>query len=156
MAQPPHFEIENAAYFITTSTLARKQIFRQLRLAEIIIDILLSNRMTWEYTLFACVIMPDHLHVLLQPNGNSGISKVLNEIKGVSSRKINLKLKQGRIWQKGFYDFTIFSDRKFKEKFNYIHFNPVKWNLVKNAEDYPFSSARDYLEKYGAVYYDTS
>ncbi len=156
MAQPPHFELENGAYFITTSTLGRKPIFHEGRITEILVDTLLSNRMAWKYTLFAYVIMPDHLHMLLQPNGDSGISKILNQIKGVSSRKINLKLKEEHIWQKEFYDFTIFSDRKFKEKFNCIHFNPVKWKLVKRAEDYPFSSARDYLEKYGAVYYDNN
>jgi putative transposase len=98
MAQPPHFELENAVYFITTSILGRKQIFRQLPLAEILIDSLLSNKVAWQYTLFAYVIMPDHLHALLQPNGDFGISKILNQIKGVSSRKINLKLKQERVW----------------------------------------------------------
>jgi len=119
-------------------------------------DILLENRQAWGYKLFAYVIMPDHIHLLIQPEGDKKISKILNQIKGVSSRKINLILRQDHIWQKGFYDFTIHRDKKFQEEFNYIHFNPVKWRIVDRAEDYLFSSARYYLKKHGGVYYDVS
>lgn len=50
--------------------------------------------------------------------------------RGDFSRPIN------NFWQKGFFDFTILTDKKFQEKFNYIHYNPVKWGLVERAEDY--------------------
>jgi putative transposase len=154
MAQPPHFDLTNAAYFVTTSTKERLRIFEEEGTSEILLDVLRENREAWGYKLFAYVVMPDHIHLLIQPKSDKKISKILNQIKGVSSRKINLILKQEHVWQKGFYDFTIYSDKKFQEKFNYIHFNPVKWKIVKRAEDYPFSSAGNYLRKYGAVYYD--
>jgi hypothetical protein len=35
---------------------------------------------------------------------------------------------------------------------NYVHDNPVKWNLVKNAEEYDFSSARFFSETLGSPY----
>jgi len=57
------------------------------------------------------------------------------------------------LWQKGFFDFTIFTEKKFKEKFNYIHYNPVKRGLVKQADDYLYSSAKEYKERYGEIYY---
>jgi REP element-mobilizing transposase RayT len=98
-------------------------------------------------------------------------------IKGRTARQINIHreakasptpfnskglMDQGRgdfsrpvtLWQKGFFDFTIFSDEKFKEKFNYIHYNPVKWGLVGRAEDYKFSSAKEYKINYGEVFYE--
>ena len=51
------------------------------------------------------------------------------------------------------FDFTIFTEKKFKEKFNYIHYNPVKWGLVESAENYKYSSATEYKTRYGEVVY---
>ncbi len=93
--------------------------------------------------------MPDHIHLLIRPI-NLGISKTVQLIKGRASRKIN----KGTFWQKGFFDFAILTDKKFGEKFNYIHYNPVKRGLVERAEDYKYSSAMEYKIKYGDVFYE--
>ena len=66
--------------------------------------------------------------------------------RGDLSRPIN-------VWQKGFFDFTILAEQKFKEKFNYIHYNPVKWGLVNKAEEYEYSSASEYKIRYGEVFH---
>jgi hypothetical protein len=47
----------------------------------------------------------------------------------------------------------ILTEQKFKEKFNYIHYHPVKWGLVKNAENYEYSNAPEYKIEYGEVFY---
>ena len=70
-------------------------------------------------------------------------------LKGRASRQIN----EGNFWQKGFLDFTILTEGKFREKFNYIHYNPIKWGLVEKAEDYKYSSAMEYKIKYGESLY---
>lgn len=44
---------------------------------------------------------------------------------------------QYKIWYKSNYDFNVYSDRKFEEKLNYIHNNPLRARLVKNLDDYP-------------------
>jgi REP element-mobilizing transposase RayT len=109
----------------------------------------------WGYIIYAYVIMPDHVHLMIKPLKGNRLAKIMNQIKGVSSRKINALLKQsGNLWQKGFHDFTIYEEKKFKEKFNYIHYNPVKWKLAEFAEDYPFSSAKYYKNMCNAVYYE--
>lgn len=98
--------------------------------------------------LYAYVVMPDHLHLLIKPTG-ADIAQAMKLVKGRSSRRIN----QGSSWQKGYFDFTILKEEQFEEKFNYIHGNPVRRRLVEQAEDYPWSSARDYKEKCGEVFY---
>jgi len=50
-----------------------------------------------------------------------------------------------RFWMAGFDDFIVLSENQFRTKLNYIHNNPVKGGLVKNASDYVFSSACDWL-----------
>ena len=47
---------------------------------------------------------------------------------------------KAKFWQKGFYDFNIYTEKKLKEKFDYMHNNPVKAGLCAKAEDYKWSS----------------
>lgn len=148
MAQPPHFEIDGVIYFITTR-IEHEGFFLTEHEAEIIVNTILDSSTRKEITLYAYVIMPNHMHILIKPI-ICGISKSMQLIKGRSSRYIN----QGNFWQKGFFDFGILTEEKFREKFNYIHFNPVKWGLVKEAEDYKYSSAKAYKVEYGEVFYE--
>jgi len=174
MAQPPHFDIVGAIFFVTTrlneegGPLTNEE-------AGIIQNIIVDMAFKKELKLYAYIVMPNHLHVLIQPFEN-GISKTMQLLKGRSSRKINILREakasptqnntkgttaRGRgdfsrpknVWQKGFFDFTILTEQKFREKFNYIHYNPVKWGLVKKAEEYEYSSALEYKIKYGEVFY---
>ncbi len=50
------------------------------------------------------------------------------------------------IWQKRFYDFNVWSERKRIEKLRYIHRNPVKRGLVEQPEQWKWSSFRSYLD----------
>ena len=48
------------------------------------------------------------------------------------------------VWQRRFYDFHVFSERKRVEKLRYMHRNPVKGGLVQEPEQWPWSSYRSY------------
>jgi len=48
-------------------------------------------------------------------------------------------------WQARYYDFNLWSERKFVEKLRHIHRNPVERGLVPRAEDWGWSSFRHYL-----------
>jgi putative transposase len=174
MAQPPHFDIDDAIFFVTTR-LNEEGCSLTNEEAGIIKNTIVDMAVKKELKLYAYVVMPNHLHVLAQPIEN-GISKTMQLLKGRSSRKINILREakasppkinskvttaRGRgdfsrpmnVWQKGFFDFTILTEQKFREKFNYIHYNPVKWGLVNNAEEYEYSSASEYKIKYGEAFY---
>jgi putative transposase len=148
MAQPPHFEIDGGIYFITTR-LKQEGRFLIEREAEIVVNTVLDSSARKEITLYAYVIMPNYIHILIKPI-MCGISKTMQLIKGRSSRQVT----RGNFWQKEFFDFGILTEEKFREKFNYIHFNPVKWGLVEKAEDYKYSSALAYKMEYEEVFYN--
>ena len=147
MAQPPHFEIDGVIYFVTTR-IKHEGRFLTEHEAEIVMNTILDSSTRKEIILYAYVVMPNHVHILIKPV-TCGISKTMQLIKGRSSRQIN----EGNFWQKGFFDFGVLTKEKFREKFNYIHFNPVKGGLVKEAEDYKYSSAMAYKAEYGEVFY---
>jgi putative transposase len=49
-----------------------------------------------------------------------------------------------RLWQRRFYPFEVFSERKFQQKLDYLHNNPVTRGLVSSPGDWPWSSWRFY------------
>ena len=75
------------------------------------------------------VIMPDHIHLLLQihtdPHGRSitapTISTAIRLFKGTVSKQAGFP-----IWQKGYYDHVIRSERDYQDAWNYIEGNPCK------------------------------
>lgn len=85
------------------------------------------------------VIMPNHIHLLLQIHtDNEGrsmiaptISTVVRLMKGAVSKQAGFP-----VWQKGFYDHVVRSQRDYLDIWNYIEGNPSKWEEDKlyNAE----------------------
>jgi putative transposase len=52
-----------------------------------------------------------------------------------------------QFWQRRFYDFNVWSQKKKVEKLAYMHQNPVKRRLVQNPRDWPWSSCAFYQGK---------
>lgn len=86
------------------------------------------------------VIMPNHVHLLLQIHSDSNgrsliaptISTVVRLMKGTVSKQAGFS-----VWQKGFYDHLIRNDKDYEETWNYIEGNPGRW-----AEDKLYTSPR--------------
>mgnify|MGYP000154715487 CR=1 FL=1 len=97
------------------------------------------------YTIFAGVIMPDHVHLLIQPwlKGTGKfwtIGSLLHSIKGFSARQVPLVMPHiGKLWQDGRHERLILSDRHFHSTVTYIEQNPVAAHLVKPSEAYPYA-----------------
>ena len=89
--------------------------------------------------------MPEHVHLLVSEPERSTLAVALQMLKQVSSRKLGDCAGEKRFWQKRYYDFNVFSDRKRIEKLRYMHRNPVKRGLVDKPEDWNWSSYRHYL-----------
>ncbi len=87
-----------------------------------------------DYRLICYTIMPTHFHFAFELLANNkGISKIMQSIKGNSSRKINKYLNtEGRLWQDESYDRLVRDDKELYFVIRYILLNSVKAGLVKN------------------------
>ena len=50
-----------------------------------------------------------------------------------------------RVWQRRFYPFNVYSEKKRLEKLDYMHNNPVQRGLVSSPGDWAWSSWRFYF-----------
>ena len=89
--------------------------------------------------------MPDHWHALIATQYPSTISEVLQDIKRVSSLKINrLRKTRGSRWQHQFWDRFVRHSKEFAERLDYRYYNPVRKGLVEHPEQWPWSSAKNF------------
>jgi REP-associated tyrosine transposase len=129
-------------YFVTMDTWERHAVFINTDLAKIVVEQIVSCRDRGFYKLHAFVLMPEHLHVLLTPNEDASIEKVMQMIKGGSSHRIGKEKPQAfPIWHRSFHDRWIRDAEQFWQAKSYIEQNPVKAGLAQAAEEYAWSSA---------------
>ncbi len=148
---PIHISIPNTVYFISVRCAGDSKPFAEQRICQAYLDVLVQKVNDLRFELFAYVVIPDHVHLLLRVPQNISLQKLMNHINGAASRKLNqLRGTTGqKFWQGGFFDVRIRGLVDFAVKVNYIHNNPVKAELVQEAEQYQFSSAKTYVAQFG-------
>ena len=95
-----------------------------------------------KYNVISWCIMPNHVHVLIEVMKNISLSSILHSWRSFSSNEINKLLnRSGRLWMPEYFDRFIRDNDHFNNVVDYIHNNPVKAGLVKEATEYKWSSA---------------
>ena len=122
---------------VTSATHDRWPIFKRPENCELFLETLQHYRREGKYLLHDFVVMPDHIHLPITPQGIS-IERVVQLIKGGFSHRYGSK---HSVWQKGFTDHRCRYRVDFLARRKYIRQNPVTARLVPYAEDYPYSSA---------------
>ncbi len=114
---------------------------RDARIARVVEDTLLFFDGV-RYRLIAWVVMPNHVHVLIETMPGHTLSRVSHSWKSYSSKEAGKILGlTGRLWQPECYDRAIRHERHLATAVRYIHENPVRAGLAQEAEDWPFGSA---------------
>ena len=160
-------------HFVTFSCYRRRPLLGTARSRDCFLKILARVRSQRNFLLLGFVVMPEHVHLLLSepPGSNPSIAlQVLKQQVSRSLRKrrkrppegqLRLKFAEAQIeerhfWQRRFYDFNVWSEKKFKEKLEYMHGNPVKRRLVLHPKEWPWSSWRHYaLGEQGLIRVDS-
>lgn len=155
MVRLRRYKSENTPFFITTLTYRTQKFFLNKNRAEVVIDYIYRAKERMINYLLAFVIMPEHLHLLIVPQNEYSISQIMLFIKKGSSRIIHIKEDtSGHLWSKRFFDKGIRSEQELLKTIEYIHNNPVKAGLVKEARDYLFSSANSRWATDLELYFD--
>ena len=92
------------------------------------------------YILHAYVVMPNHVHALLEPL--VPLAKLMSGIKGVSAREANAKLcRTGKpFWQDESFDHYVRNSEEHLKIAEYVEDNPATAGLVSSPELWRWSS----------------
>jgi putative transposase len=149
-------------HFVTFSCYGRLPLLGSRRARDVFVKELEQVRAEYGFHLLGYVIMPEHVHLLVNEPRKGSPSTVLKMLKQRVSRKLRKQSSLGdgskadtpQFWQPRFYDFNVFSKGKINEKLNYMHANPVIRGLVKHPRDWKWSSWSSYFEGVGLIAVD--
>ena len=114
-------------YYVTSVTFKRRPIFKNHKASWFLIHTLGYHKFIYDYFLYAFVVMPDHFHAIIQPNGKYNISNIMHHVKGTFARKYNeFTGHKGHVWQKRFYDRIIRGPKHIRQTIAYTHNNPAR------------------------------
>jgi putative transposase len=126
-------------FFATTRTSMGKRLLQSERNAGLLIDVLRSLVAEHRFKLHDFVIMPDHIHILVEVRADMTIERAMQFIKGRFSHHLSHECGyNGEVWQRGFTEEQVMSKQAFESHRTYIAENPVKAGLVGDVEEYPF------------------
>lgn len=166
MANLPHIQIEGHIYYVTTVVYGRLPIFTTPSFIIPLYDSLNFYRCQYDFSLLGYVIMPDHIHLLIWPQGESILSDFMRDFKKFTAVRLIRQTKvekrqdwlaafqkagqetgraEQKVWQDDYWDKIIYSEKFLRQKLNYIHRNPCRAGLVEDPRAYPYSSFRNYV-----------
>jgi putative transposase len=149
---PPRYDQGARHYMITAACYLHAPLIaanqtRMFELEQCLAEVVAEN---FENSMRAWVVLPNHYHILVFAPQILVLMAELGKMHGRLSRQWNSEdAAVGRkVWH-GAAETLIKSDRHYHAVLNYIHNNPVKHGYVSRWQEWPVSSADDYLKKVG-------
>jgi len=104
----------------------------------------------WNSSIICYCLMPNHVHLLTRPFSEGSLQKMMQGITLCYTQHINRKYRRtGRLWESRYHSCIVDQEAYLWAVIRYIEQNPVRADIVKNAQDYRYSSASAHL---GLVY----
>jgi len=149
---PPHWSFDGPVTCLVTAACyqhAARIGAHQDRLNAFTAD-LLSLFGGLDAELFAWVVLPNHYHVLARTRDWGRALRLIGRLHGRTSRAWNLQddAVGRKVWHRA-AETRMKSERHFWATLNYVHNNPVKHGHVAQWQDWPWSSAADFLVEAG-------
>ena len=151
-------------YFITSTIVKWIPVFNNKHNLDALIEAITYSQQNKGFNVFDYVIIPEHFHLICS---SEKLVSTIQSIKSYTAKRIidtyksenNVMILEQfiqckkeykteskyQVWHEGFKPKEILSEDMFKQKSDYIHFNPVKRGIVESKLDYESSSARDYF-----------
>jgi alanyl-tRNA synthetase/REP element-mobilizing transposase RayT len=141
----PHFERPWAKYMVTFATINHLQLSPKAR--DLVLESLVFTDRQRRWQLFAACVMPDHVHVLFEPQIKEqdpdgkpifwSLTELMHSVKSFTAHEINkVENTTGGVWEKESFDRMMRSDADLEEKFHYICRNPWDNGVVPVTEPY--------------------
>ncbi len=136
------FSESSRIYFLTAVTYNRRPVFVEFIAGRILVRELHEEDARGELQSLAFVVMPDHLHWLVQLRESGDLSRCMQRMKSRSARAINAHLSRtGRFWQDGFHDHALRKEEDVIHFARYVVANPLRAGLVRSIRNYPLWDA---------------
>ncbi len=163
--------------FVTSTVIGWIDVFTREQYKEIVCKSLLYCINNKGLQLHAWVIMSNHIHLIISAKAGFRIGDIIRDFKKYTSKEIiaainnnqhesrrnwilnmmefsganNNSNEHYQFWQQEYHPITLDTEEKLKDRFHYLHNNPVNAGIVLAPEHYKYSSATDYFEEKAGI-----
>jgi REP element-mobilizing transposase RayT len=147
--------IKDAINLITCRGEHNETLFKDEKDYRMFLELMKKYQEQYDIKMFAYCLLPDHLHLLIEmekPQGeegegrNAGISDFMRDLSNNYTKFYNNRYeRKGHLFRERFKSALIEKHSHLLNMTAYIHLNPEKLGLVKDAKDYPYSTYQSYL-----------
>ncbi len=148
-------------FFFTVVTDGRRPLFTSDAACHCLRAALHEVQTRWPFEITAIVLLPEHLHCIWQlPEGDTDYSKRWSTLKRLFTQRwlagagsetavtpSRRRQRQRGVWEKRFWEHLIRDEKDMIHHVNYIHFNPVKHDLVRCPHAWAHSSFHRWVEE---------
>ena len=142
MARPLRLHIPHAFYHVMSRGNAKQTIFLDAADYERFLELLEATSVRFGVLCRAYCLMPNHFHLLLQPDTNP-LSRMMQQLNSAYSQSFNSRHERvGHVLQGRFKALLVDRDEYFLQLLRYIVLNPVEADLVDDPSEWRWSSYR--------------
>ena len=146
MPRKPRIEIPGY-YHIVNRGVERRVVFKDNDDYAYFIELLCHHSKNYNITIHNYCLMSNHYHLLIEI-AQENLSKFMRQLNSDYAVYFNKKYKRsGHLWQGRFKSWYVTDEAYLYTLILYIEQNPLKANMVKTVEEYPYSSAQHFLDK---------
>ena len=145
---PPHWFVSNAHYMVTGSVLYGKPLLNTNEKLANFCETLLDRARILDWTLEAWFVMSTHYHFIARsPENALSLKELIQGVHSINAKFVNRKdgIAGRKVWY-NYWDSCIQNEASYLSRLRYVTMNPLKHGLVQNAEEYPFSSYKYFME----------
>lgn len=143
MGRVPRVDVGNMVYHALNRANFRFQIFSKDREYQEFLDILEEALELAPMRILAYCLMPNHWHLVLYPQNDGELSRFLHRVTLTHTQRYHSKtntIGYGHIYQGRYKSVPVEQDEHFLTLVRYVERNAKRAGLVKNAEDWKWSS----------------
>jgi putative transposase len=163
---------QGAVHFVTFTVVYWMDVFTRKEYRDLVLDSIRYCQQEKGLVVHSWCIMSNHLHLVVFARNND-LSDIIRDFKKFTSKQIvkaitenmkesrkewmlewfkkagqaNSRNKEIQFWKQDNHPIELYSAVFVFQRINYIHQNPVVAQIVGRAEDYVYSSAKDYKEQ---------
>ena len=148
MARYSRKDLTTLYFHVIVQGINKEYIFGTKEMIEKYKDLLIENIRESNVKILAYCIMSNHAHMLMYTESIADMSKVMQKINTSFARFYNKKKNRvGFVFRDRYFTQPILSRQQLYNCLVYIHNNPVKAGLVKEAKDYEYSSYNEWINR---------
>lgn len=141
MARLPRIYVENQPQHVIQRGNNRESIFATKQDYLFYLECLQNAAEIYELHVHAYVLMTNHVHLLVSPQRENSIGKVMQSIGRRYVQYFNYNNdRTGTLWEGRYKATLIDSEQYLFTCMRYIELNPVRANMVSHPKEYPWSS----------------